>query len=180
MKKIIVVLSLFIVFSSFSQNEKKFKTGVNVTTIEKVADYKKPTSLLFVFEGHTHLGAYFVDLEKHIQRRFKKEIKKGFQLDFMYDLTSENPADYELRIIPKRKFDKANYQSVGYVTISDFKGWDSHLYKKRKQNYNLNIILKDTNSTKLLTLVLNVSNYYTIARENKKSSKLIYQQLLEK
>ncbi|AXG69432.1 hypothetical protein KORDIASMS9_01654 [Kordia sp. SMS9] len=180
MKKTLLFILLCITCQAFSQHKEKFKSGVKVTTVEKVAEYQKPASLLFVFKGDTHLGAFFLDLENHIKRRFKKELKKGYQLNFMYELTSENPADYEVEIIPKRKFDKANYQSVAYVTISDFKGWDSDLYKKRKQNYNLNIILKGKNSTELLTLVLNVSNYFTIDRKNRNSSKLIYEHLMEK
>lgn len=179
MQKTLVLISLFITFQTFSQSKEKFKPGVKVSTLEKVEGYQKPASILFVFEGHTHLVSFFLDLEKHIQRRFKKDIKKGFTLDFMYELTSKKPMEIELALIPKRKFDKANYQSVAYVTISDFKGWDDHLFKKRKQNYNLNIILKDSDAKQLLKLVLNASNYFTISRSNKKSSKLIYKHLIE-
>lgn len=179
MKKILLFISLLITFQAFSQDKEKFKPGVKVTTIEKVADYQKPISILFVFKGDTHLVNYFLDLKDHIQRRFKKDIKNGLKLDFMYKLTFEKSTDNKLKIIPKGKFDPTTYEAAAYVTISDFKGWDDHLFKKRKQNYNLNIILKDTDSTELLKLVLNVSSYFTIARKNKKSSKLIYKHIME-
>jgi len=42
------------------------------------------------------------------------------------------------------------------------------LSKKRKQNYNLNIELKDINSSLLIAFKLNVSSYYTIVTQNKK------------
>ena len=57
---------------------------------------------------------------------------------------------------------------------------DYHLSKKRKQNYNLNIELIDINSSLLIAFKLNVSSYYTIVTQNKKSGKLIYKTIMEK
>lgn len=178
MKNIVSILILLITFQAFPQEHKKFKSGVKVSTIEKAENYQKPTSVLFVFKGHTHLVSFFLDLEKHLKRRFKKEIKNGFTLDLVYDLHAKDPFESDLALIPKRDFDKTQYEAIAFVSISDFKTWDKDLYKKRKQNYNLNIVLKDPKSTKLLSLVLNVSSYYTITNENKKSSKLIYKQVM--
>ena len=180
MKNIVFILILLITFHAFPQENKKFKSGVKVTTIEKAENYQTPASILFVFKGHTHLVSYFLDVEKHLKRRFKKEIRKGVKLDFIYDLYAKDPFESDLSLIPKRNFDKTQYEAIAFVSISDFNSWDKDLYKKRKQNYNLNITIKDINSRELLSLVLNVSCYYTITNQNKKSSKYIYKHVTQK
>jgi len=179
MQKTLILISLFITFQTFSQSKEKFKPGVKVITLEKVEGYQKPASILFVFEGHTHLVSFFLDLESHLKKRFKKEIKKGLKLDFKYELYAKEAFESDLALIPKRNFSKNQYEVISYISISDFKGWDDHLFKKRKQNYNLNVILKDSDTNQLLKLILNASNYFTISRSNKKSSKLIYKHLIE-
>ena len=60
-------------FQTFSQSKEKFKPGVKVITLEKVEGYQKPASILFVFEGHTHLVSFFLDLESHLKKGSKKK-----------------------------------------------------------------------------------------------------------
>ncbi|MGH1385952.1 hypothetical protein [Kordia sp.] len=179
MKKILFFISLLITFQSFSQNKEKFKPGVKVTTIEKVAEYQKPTSVLFIFEGDTHLVNYFLDLEKHIQRRFKKDIGKGFKLDFIYELTSEKPLESDLVKLPRQSFDKTKYEAIGYITLADFKSVETKLGQTRKQRYAINVELKNKDSDQLLYFILNVRSFKTIVTQNKKSSKLIYKHIME-
>lgn len=182
MKRIFLLILLVNGLSSFSQNIGKFKVGVKITENEKISEYIVPSSILFVFEGDTHLINNFLNLKKRIRATFKKKMKKNFRnfkLDFNYNLSSEKPFKSDLSKIPSKKYDEKEYQAICYVTLSDFKGWDNHLIEKRKQNYNLNIELEDVNFNKLMKLKLNVNSYYTIATQNKKSSKIIYQAIME-
>ena len=109
----------------------------------------------------------------------KKDFK-NLKLNFNYDLNANNSLKSDLDNIPSKKYNEKEYESTCHISISDFEGWDNHLLEKRKQNYNLNIELKNINSIKLITLKLNVNSYYTILTQNKNSSKLIYETLIEK
>lgn len=182
MKKILLLIVLLAGMSSFSQKNEKFKSGVKIIEKEKIKEYKKPKSILFIFKGHTHSIHYFLDLKKRIRKDFKKRMKKEFKhfkLNFNYDLNAEKPFKFDLKKIPSKKYNKNEYESICYISLSDLKGWDNELIEKRKQNYNLNIELKTTNLDSLITLKLNVNTYYTIVTENRNSSKLIYKTIME-
>jgi len=182
MKRIFLILLLLNGLNSFSQNIEKFKSGVKITENEKISEYIAPSSILFVFEGHTHMINNFLDLKKRIRKAFKKKMKKefrNFKLDFNYNLSAEKPFKSDLSNIPSKKYNEKEYQAICYITLSDFKGWDNHLLEKRTQNYNLNIELKDINFNNLMKLKLNVNSYYTIASQNKNSSKIIYKAIME-
>ncbi len=183
MKKLILILILISGLNNYSQNKRKFKPGVNIIENIKISEYEKPTSILFVFEGHTHLVNNFLDLKKRIIKTFKKRMKKeykNFKLDFDFNLNAEKSFKSDLKNIPHKKHNINEYKSVCYVTLSDFKGWDNHLIKKRKQNYNLNLILKNTDLVPLIKLKLNINSFYTIATQNKNSSKIIYDVIMNK
>lgn len=183
MKRLLILTILLFGLNTFSQNTKKFKPGVKIIESEKIEEYKKPKSILFIFKGHTHSINYFLDLKKRIQKTFKKKMKTDFKdlkLNFNYELNAKNSFKFDLDNIPTKKYNENEYESICHISISDFKGWDNDLSKKRKQNYNLNIELKDINSIELIKLKLNVNSYYTILTQNKNSSKLIYETIMEK
>jgi hypothetical protein len=183
MKRILFLIILLLSLNTFSQKNEKFKSGVKIIENEKIEKYKNPKSILFIFKGHTHSINFFLDLKKRIRKIFKKKMKKefkDFKVNFNYDLNAKKSLKSDLDNIPSKKYNEKEYESICQIFISDFKGWDYHLSKKRKQNYNLNIELKDINSSLLIAFKLNVSSYYTIATQNKKSSKLIYKTIMEK
>lgn len=181
MKKIILLLIVFIGINAFSQNKESFKPGVKLIEGQKIENYKNPNSILFVFKGHSHSINFFLDLEKKIRKKFKKNKKKGgkIELNFNYNLSTQNSLKHDLEKIPMKKYDRKEYESICHISISDIKGWDHHLLKKRKQSYTLDVELKDVNLSALKTFKLNVNSYYTILTQNKKSSSLMYQTLLE-
>jgi len=182
MTRILLLIILLIGLNTFSQNNGKFKSGVKIIENKKIEEYKNPRSILFIFKGHTHSINYFLDLKKRIKKIFKKKMKKGFKdfkLNFNYDLNAEKSFKSDLDNIPSKKYNKKEYESICHISISDFKSWDNYSIEKRKQNYNLNIELKDINSALLITLKLNVNTYFSILTQNKKSSKLIYEMIME-
>ena len=178
MKVSLVLIVLFLTANSFSQEGERFEPGVKLIENERIADYKKPKSVLFYFEGHTHTINYFLDLKKRIEREFKNNMK-DVNLGFNYYLSSKNPLESDLNNIPDSKYRKSEYETICRVWVSDFKNWDNHLFEERKQNYHLNIEFESIKSKKLFTSVLNVNTYRTIVTQNKKSSKLIYKIIME-
>jgi hypothetical protein len=182
MKKMFLLIVSLISLTISSQNNKKFNPGVKLIENKKIESYKSPKSILFIFKGDTHLINYYLDLKKRIRKTFKKKMKKdfkNFKLNFNYNLTSKNPYKFDLENIPSKNYSKNKYESICYISMSDFKGWDNNLLEKRKQNYNLNIELTGLNSIQLMTFILNVNSYFTIITQNKNSSKLIYKTLME-
>ena len=182
MTKIFLITLLLIGLNSFSQNTTEFEPGVEIIQSDKISEYESPKSILFVFEGHTHMINNFLDLKKHIRKAFKKRMKsdfKSFLLDFNYNLTAEKSMKEDMEKIPSKKYRKEKYETICYISVTDIKGWDEHLIEKRKQNYILNADLKDKDLNELLQLKLKVNSYYTITTENKNSSSLIYQTIME-
>ena len=180
--KIIVLIVLVCSLNAFSQKSEKFEPGVRIIENEKIDEYNKPKSILFIFKGHTHYIYYFLDLKKRLQKTFKKNLKKdfkNFKLNFNYDLNAKNPLEVDLRNIPSNKYNEREYELICQISISDIKGWDDHLIKKRKQYYNINVEIKDVDSRLLTVVKLNVNSYYTIITQNKESGKLIYSVVME-
>ena len=135
MKRILLLIILLFSLNTFSQNSGKFEAGVKIIENEKIEGYKKPKSILFIFKGHTHSINYFLDLKKRIRKTFKKKMKKyfkNFKLNFNYDLNAEKPFESDLKNIPSKKYNKKEYESICQISLSDFKGWDNHLLKKKK------------------------------------------------
>lgn len=64
MIKIFQLTLLLIGINSFSQNTSEFQPGVEIIQSDKISEYKSPKSILFVFEGHTHMINNFLDLKK--------------------------------------------------------------------------------------------------------------------
>lgn len=181
MKRNLLVIALLISIHSFSQKEESFKPGVRVAKFEKESNYKTPQSILFIFSGDTHLVNYFLDLEKRIRKEFKKKKNrksKGLKMNFDYDLKGVHPLKSDLKKIPTKSYLKNKYESIAFVTISNVKGWDNQLHKKRKQHYNLNIELKNNNSETLLSLELRVNTFHTILTQNKNLSELICEKIM--
>jgi len=180
-KNIVLLLSLAVVTNMFSQNTNNFKPGVEIIALNKAEDFKTPKSILFVFEGDTHLIYYYLNLKKEIIKATRRRGRKAFKsikLDFNYEMDSKSPLESDLSRIPLKKFDKKLYDMVCHVSLSNYFGWDNHLIKKRKQNYFLCFVVESpTSKGTVFNLKLEVNSHYTIATENKNSSIIFVNQM---
>jgi hypothetical protein len=172
-KKFIILSTIFLVgINGYGQKKKAFIPGVKLQENTIVSEVYFKDSILFVFKGHTHLINFYLDLSESLKKQF---IKSENKVDFNFDLFSNKPFESDLKSIPKEKIDKTNYNIICVISTSNFKSWDSHLIQKRKQNYNLNIVLKKSKKDELIkTAIINVNSYYTITTQNNNSSLLIY------
>ncbi len=173
MKRVVLLLIILLTATnSFSQKKEKFKPGVKLEKNTIITEFKSPNSILFIFKDDTHLINFYLDLTKKLKKLFKKSNQK---INFNYELFSAQPFDSDLNSIPKNTFNKFDYELICLISISNIKSWDNHLFDKRKQNYNLNLKLEKSETNELVkTGKINVNSYYTIATQNKNSSKLIY------
>lgn len=182
-KKLVFLLLVLTSTSFFCQENKDFKGHVEILKQEISENYITPSSILFVYEGSTHSINYYRDLTEKIRRSFKKRLKKEYknlELKFNYNLKSKKPLKQDLVKIPKKKYSKKLYEKICHISISKFKGWDNHLIENRKQNYNLNIELVDSKTSKKdLSLLLDIYSTYTIATQNKNSAKIIVSNILQ-
>lgn len=168
MKKYLVIL-LFITSICLSQEGERFKIGVKVANLDKAENYKVPKSILFEFNGSAHLINYYLDLTKKIKKQFKKE---RIKTKFNYNLSDSNPLKADMNSIPKKKFNFKDFDVVCQYNINNFKGWDDHLFRYRKQNYKADLILQKENEV-LLKRTIDINTYYTISTQNKNISKII-------
>jgi hypothetical protein len=172
MKKIIlIVLGLIFTLNIYSQKREKFKTGVKLIENNIPKEFKDSNSILFVFKNGGCGPNFYIDLKKHIEKKFKKTNKK---VDFIF-------ASHYLKDDEKvpTTIDSANkHELVCEISEENFNGWDNDLYKKRKQNYDLVLTVKKGNYDSIIGIaVLNINSYWTIATQNKNTSKLIYELL---
>lgn len=184
MKKFLILFCfLFLGANTFSQEKVKFKPGVSILEKEKTSEFKKPSSILFVFKGDTHNVYNFLDLEKEITKRFEKAQEKNesqCQFVFNYKLEAENPLEHDVESMPKKRYSEAVFETVCYLYTSEIKSWHHHLNKRRKQHYQLHIYLKNKESERIiLKLVLDVKTYHTILTQNKNISKLVYDAIMQ-
>ncbi|WP_347173301.1 hypothetical protein [Polaribacter uvawellassae] len=181
MKKIIVIISVFLCFSVVAQKDKRFKPGVEIIQVEKKSNYQVPKSILIEFTGHTHSITYYKDLAKKLQKRFKR---KSIKVDFNYSLSAENPFESDLKKIPKRKLKKEGFESTLQITILPSKTPKDWLNYKdinyRKTQYILVVKLDDKLTKEIIKITLNTHAYYTILTQNKKVSNTIVKILTEK
>jgi hypothetical protein len=170
MKAIILILTVSICFQIHGQKKEKFKPGVTITEVKKDSSFKMPKSVLFVFEGDLHLINNFKDLSKYLRKEFKH-----YETAFNYDLSSNKPLPEDLKKIPDKTYDKELFESVCFIKISEFKSWDNHLIRERKQNYRSNLFLKDVKTNiQTLKLVLYINSFYTVSTQNKNISATIF------
>ncbi len=152
----------------YCQKEEKFKTGVRLIEKKSVGNIKEYESILFVLEINGCESDFYIDLKKKIEKRFKKT-NKNISFNFKINTIIETEQ------IPKDKHLYEDYDLICEIKIENFKSWDQDLVKKRKQNYDLVLIVKNNNSNSVLSSVkINVNSYWTITTQNKNSSKLIY------
>ena len=172
-KKFILLATSFLIgVNGYSQKKKTFISGVKLQENIIFSEVNSQDSFLFIFKDHTHLINFYLDLSERLKEEFTKSEKK---VDFNFDLSSKKPFESDLKSIPKEKFNKTDYTIICMISTSSFKNWDSHLIQKRKQNYNLNIVIKKSDNDELVeTAIINVNSYYTIATQNNNSSLLIY------
>ena len=156
--KLLISFFIFISLNTFSQIDENFKAGVEVIASNKIAAYKNPSSILFVFEG------------------------------FNYNLKHSDSSKTDLKSIPLKEFDPAQFETLCYISLSNFQIKNDNPpivfernYKPYKINYHLNIELKERETEKTnLNLKLNVCAFKTILTQNKNSAKLIYEHIMEK
>jgi len=174
MKKIIILFAFILVSNNgFGQKKGRFKPGVKLVENIVVSEIDSTSSILFIFEGHTHLINFYLDLTENLSGQFKEVNKK---IDFNYNLTAPNSLEADINSIPKEKFKPINYDLICLIKQSDINSWDNHKIDKRKQNYNLILELKKRDNNQIIeTAILNVNSYYTIATQNRNSSKFIYE-----
>ena len=189
--KLLISFFIFISLNTFSQIDENFKAGVEVIASNKIVAYKNPSSILFVFEGYTDGMNNLLDLKKRIEKRFKKSLKKefhSFKIGFNYNLKHSDSSKTDLKSIPLKEFDPAQFETLCYISLSNFQIKNDNPpivfernYKPYKINYHLNIELKERETEKTnLNLKLNVCAFKTILTQNKNSAKLIYEHIMEK
>ena len=172
MKKLIFVL-VFLSSLIHAQTSKEFEEGVNVLKFEKKENYTKPKSILIEFSGDTHSINYYLDLAKHLKKRLRKI---GIKSKFNYNLNNPTPMKVDLESIPKKKFNKNDFQFVCYMKMKDFNSWDNHLLEKRKQNYKLEVKLEEEKKESVFIL-LDINTFYTIANQNNVIATKVVQKL---
>jgi len=166
------ILALLVVTNLYCQKQEKFKVGINLEENNIPSNIGSMESVLFVFNGDTHLINFYLDLTEHLKKRFKKS---KTDIDFNYDLYSKKPLVADLELIPSIKYAKSEYKLICLVSLSEFNNWDNHLIENRKQNYKLNIVINRDESNQMVgSAKFNVNSNYTIATQNKNSSKLIF------
>jgi hypothetical protein len=165
---ILIVLGLIFTLNIYSQEREKFKPGVKLTENNIPKEFKDSSSILFVFKNGGCGPYFYIDLKEHLEKKFKKSNNK---VDFIFDshylaygekvpTTIDSPNEHEL---------------ICEINEENFKGWDNDLYEKRKQNYDLVLKVKKGDSDSIIGFaIININSYWTIATQNKKTSKLIY------
>jgi len=84
-------------------------------------------------------------------------------------LSAGKPYESDLKNIPSKKYKPKNYETVCYINQKNFKGWDNHLLRNRKQNYDINVELLNYKQKELMKLKMNVNSYYITITQNKNS-----------
>jgi len=164
----LLFLGLILSLTSYSQKSKKFKVGSQLTQNNISNELKESDSILFILNVKGCQANFYNDLRKKIERRFKKSNKK---IGFNFDINTNREIDK----IPTKVNSFKDYDLICQIVIMNFRGWDNNLLEKRKQNYDLvlNIKNSDSNLTQEFATI-NVNSYWTIATQNRNSSKLIY------
>jgi hypothetical protein len=167
------ILLAFMLISGllYGQTDKEFKEGVKIVKFEQKENYTKPKIVLFEFIGDTHSINHYLNLSKQLKRKFRKI---GIKSKFNYNLENPSPMKADLDAIPKRSYDKKDFQFVCYIKMKDFKGWDNHLIEQRKQNYKMEFLLEKEGKTSLFA-VLDIHTFYTIATQNQSIATAIAQ-----
>ncbi|TXE14907.1 hypothetical protein ES692_17625 [Psychroserpens burtonensis] len=171
-KKLLLIIFLLIGIISFSQQNEKFVPGVNLIENTIVSEIKSQSSVLFVFKGDTHFINFYRDLSKKLKKQFRKSKQK---IKFNYELSSEKPLESDLKSLPKKTFEKENFDVICYVSTTFIKGWDNHIIKERKQNYDMNLQIVNSGTNVMMeSAKININSFYTTLTQNINSSKLIY------
>lgn len=180
MKKITFLFLLFIATFCFSQSELEFKKGARIVEVFKSEKYTPPNSILFRFEGDTHLISYYLELKKYLKKSLRE---KGIKTGFIYSLNSENPLKFDLKSIPENKENRKDYEVLARVKTSFAKtpnSWKHYTtINFRKTQHFLHVILLNKENEELLKIKLDIHSYYTIAEESEATSKVLTQEIKE-
>ncbi|MHC9087341.1 hypothetical protein ACXIHB_01380 [Tenacibaculum sp. IMCC1] len=72
MKKIALLFLFFLVnLNIFSQKKENFKPGVSLIEYKIMSDLTSQNSILFIFEGDTHLINFYLDLKENLVKGLK-------------------------------------------------------------------------------------------------------------
>lgn len=169
MKKFILPLIILLIgLNSFSQKKEKFKRGARITENKIPKDFVNSNSILFVFKSGGCGPHFYIDLKKHIEKTYKKSDKN---INFIFAPHYLNQGVE----VPTKLNSSNKYELICEIEEENFKGWDNHLHKKRKQNYDLVLTIKKSNSDSNIGFArINVNSYWNITTQNKKTSKLFY------
>lgn len=178
MRKIALLL-FFVSGFCFSQSELEFKKGARIVEVFKSETYTSPKSILFRFEGDTHLISYFLELKKHLKKGLSK---KGIKTGFIYNLNSKKPSKFDLKSIPKNKEKRKNYETLAIVSISFVKklnsSWKHYTnINYRKTQHFLHVTILNEENRKIFSVKLDVHSYYTIVEESEVTSKVLIQEI---
>lgn len=167
-KNILIVLGLTLTLNIYSQKKEKFKAGVKLTENNIPKEFKSTNSILFFFKNGGCGPNFYIDLKKHIEKKFKKSNKK---IDFIF---SPHYLTYGEKT-PTTIDSLIKHELICEISEENFNGWDNNLHKKRKQNYDLVLTVKKGNSDSIIGFAtLNINSYWNITTQNKNMSKLIY------
>jgi len=165
--------------SSAQTNESK-DYGVTILETKKIGNLTSNSSTLFIFKGNTHLINNFLDLRKHIKQAVKNKSKKH-NVKFSFDLNSAKSNESDENKIPSKKFDVEDFDTVCeiYLPVSDIKSLDNYDLKKRNQNYNIYLTLKDAaTQSVILKLKLSVKSLDIISTQNENIGRVISENII--
>ena len=102
---ILTVLSLHL----YGQKDQQFSPGAELVTSETLTETTPFKSVLFVFQGSSHLVFHFKDFSKRLKKTFRKS---GLTIDFDFDLNTENGLKADIAALPKRVTNPASFGLV--------------------------------------------------------------------
>jgi hypothetical protein len=174
MKKILLfVVFLTLVTNTFGQKRQKFSAGAEIAAIDTIANTLPFDSVLFVYQGSSHLVNYYQDFTKKLQKAFRKS---DLTLGFDFDLDTQKGLEEDIKALPKRVQNPASFDLICHVNLKYMKGWDNDLLKKRKQSYVVLLELFQKNQLRK-RIAITVRTYWMISTQNKAVSELIFDEM---
>jgi hypothetical protein len=167
---LILLLSVHI----HGQKRKKFSPGAEIAAVDTIAKLEMFQSILFVYQGHSHLVNHYKDFSEKLKKAFSKS---DIRLGFDFDLDTVKALKSDLARLPKRIQNPNTFDLIYHVNLKYMKGWDRHKHRRRKQSYVLLLELYQKEELKK-RIAITVRTYWTISTQNKAVSKLILEEIL--
>lgn len=172
-KKFLFLLIAILSLQVYGQKEKPFSPGAEVAAIDTIADVAPFKSILFVYQGSSHIVYHYKDFTKKLKKAFRKSDRT---LGFNFDLDTTKGSKSDAEAVPKKLNNPNSFDLVCHVDIKYMKAWDRDLYKKRKQSYVLLLELYQKTQLKK-RIAITVRTYWTISTQNKAISQFIFEEL---